>query len=109
MTFSNDRASLVQGSKPVAESPEMKAGNARIQEIKASISGAKQLYLVVSDLGDNTCDWANWIEPTLTLKGGKTVDLTELKWRSSAGGYNRALWRKENSFQCLTKNPLLPG
>ncbi|OYV03761.1 MAG: hypothetical protein CFE26_20460, partial [Verrucomicrobiales bacterium VVV1] len=53
-------------SKPVAESPEMKAGNARIQELKAPLSGAKQLYLVVSDLGDNTCDWANWIEPKLT-------------------------------------------
>jgi putative membrane-bound dehydrogenase-like protein len=90
------------GAKPVAESPEMKAGNARVQEIKASLSGAKQLYLVVSDLGDNSCDWANWIEPTLTLKGGKVMDLTELKWKSSETSYGQSKVNKNIEGHALS-------
>jgi len=78
------------GLKPVAESAEMTAGNARVQELNASIPGAKELYLVVSDLGEFACDWSNWIEPKLTLKGGKVVDLTELKWRSSETSYGQS-------------------
>lgn len=76
--------------KPAAESAEMNAGNTRLQELKASISGAKELYLVVSDLGDFSFDWADWIEPKLILKGGKVVDLTELKWRSSETSYGQS-------------------
>lgn len=76
--------------KPVAESAEMNPGNNRIQELKAAIPGAKELYLVVSDQGDLGFDWSNWIEPRIYLKGGKTVDLTTLKWRSAASGWGEA-------------------
>lgn len=76
--------------KPVAESAEMNPGSTRLQELKASVAGAKELYLVVSDLGEFSFDWADWIEPKLTLKGGKTLDLTELKWRSSETSYGQS-------------------
>ncbi len=76
--------------KPVAESAEMNPGNTRLQEINASIAGAKELYLVVSDLGEMAFDWANWIDPKLILKGGKVVELTELKWRSEETSYGKS-------------------
>jgi len=48
----------------------------RLISIDAAISGAKELYLVVDDLGGISCDWADWIEPKLILKGGAAVDLS---------------------------------
>ena len=98
----NARQPRAQAVKPVAESPEMKAGNARIHEIKASIAGAKELYLVVSDQGDISCDWANWIEPRITFKGGEVKDLTELKWRSASAGWGETKVGKNVSGGPLT-------
>ncbi len=92
----------VSSGKPVAETSELNARNTRVQEIKASISGAKQLYLVVADLGDFSCDWANWIEPKLTLKDGKSIDLTELKWRSSETSYGQSKVNKNIDGGALT-------
>lgn len=89
-------------AKPVAESADMTAGSTRIQELKASIPGAKELYLVVSDQGEIAFDWANWIEPKLTLKGGKVVDLTDLKWRSSETGFGTSKVAKNIDGGALT-------
>jgi putative membrane-bound dehydrogenase-like protein len=48
------------------------------------IKGVKQLFLVVGDAGDGfSCDWADWIEPTLVGASG-TKKLTELKWRDAS-------------------------
>jgi putative membrane-bound dehydrogenase-like protein len=52
-------------------------------EIDADISGAKQLYLVVTDADDSfACDWADWAEPRLVNSAGEKK-LTELKWKSA--------------------------
>ncbi len=53
-------------------------------DVDADISGAKQLYLVVTDGDDSfACDWADWAEPRLVGPGGQKK-LTELKWRSAS-------------------------
>lgn len=53
--------------------------------IDIEISGATQLYLVVSDGGNgNSCDHADWIEPRLIGEDGE-LKLTELKWTASEG------------------------
>ena len=44
----------------------------RLVKIDANIKGAKELYLVVSDEGDKSCDWADWIEPKLVMADGST-------------------------------------
>ena len=41
-------------------------------EIDADITGAKQLFLVVTDGGDGFgCDWADWAEPRLVGPDGR--------------------------------------
>ncbi|MFM7399218.1 MAG: PVC-type heme-binding CxxCH protein [Verrucomicrobiota bacterium] len=68
--------------QPVTESPVMQAKDKeRIVELRGLLNGSKELYLLVSDLGANACDWANWIEPVVALKDGTKVDLTKLKWK----------------------------
>ena len=53
--------------------------------IDVDISGAKQLFLVVSDGGNGrSCDHADWIAPRLVGKKGE-LKLTELKWKSLEG------------------------
>lgn len=54
------------------------------------LSGATNLWLVVSDGGDNyLCDWADWIEPKLIRADGSSVNLTSLKWKSATTGYGK--------------------
>ncbi len=56
--------------------------------IHLDLSGAKELYLVVGDAGDGFgADWADWMEPTLTLANGGKVRLTELKPKKSSVGW----------------------
>ncbi|MFN9419740.1 MAG: DUF1553 domain-containing protein [Pirellula sp.] len=52
--------------------------------IDVDITGAKRLFLVVSD-GDNgiSCDHADWAEPVLVMEGGAELKLTEIKWRET--------------------------
>ena len=53
--------------------------------IEADISGAKRLYLVVSDAGNGkSCDHADWLAPTLVGKKGE-LKLTKIKWKSLDG------------------------
>ena len=53
--------------------------------IDVDISGAKQLFLVVSDGGNGkSCDHADWIAPRLVGKKGE-LKLTEVKWKSLEG------------------------
>jgi putative membrane-bound dehydrogenase-like protein len=73
----------------------------RLEEIKASLKGAKELYLVVEDAGDNNSDWADWIEPTLIMSDGSKKDLTELKWRSAESGWGQSKVGKNVNGQDL--------
>ena len=53
--------------------------------IDIDITGAKQLFLVVSDGGNgNSCDHSDWLAPTLVGNNGE-LKLTELKWKSLDG------------------------
>lgn len=88
--------------KPVAESPVMKSGAPRLHEINVSIGNAKELYLVVSDEGDMSHDWANWIEPTLHFKDGTTKKLTDLKWASEKSGWGSSKVNKNINGGNLT-------
>jgi len=55
--------------------------------IEVDISGAKELYLAVTDGGNGySCDWAAWAEPRLIGPAGEKK-LTELKWKSASAGY----------------------
>ena len=59
-------------------------------EIDVDITGAKQLYLVVTDGGDGySCDWASWAEPTLVDKSGNETNLTEIKWKSARADWGQ--------------------
>ncbi len=50
-------------------------------KIEADITGAEELFLVVTDGGNGFgCDWADWIEPRLIGPKGEKK-LTELKWK----------------------------
>ena len=77
----------VTGAKAVAESKLItkKTGPAKLE---ANIKGAKELHLVVTDGGNGfSCDWADWVEPTLIDESGKSTKLTALKWKSAVSGY----------------------
>lgn len=88
--------------KPVAETPAMNARTTRLHDLKARIDGAKELYLVVSDNGDMSFDWADWIEPKIHFKDGSSKDLTELPWKSATTGWGEARVGKSVGGQTLT-------
>ncbi len=83
-------------AKPVfASSTITTATPGHATEISADITGAKQLFLVVTDGGDGFgCDWANWAEPRLIAADGKEKKLTELKWKSAMTGHGAAQLNK---------------
>ncbi len=56
-------------------------------DISADIKGKKDLFLVIVDGEDKTCDWADWAEPRLIDADGKATKLTDLKWRSASSGW----------------------
>ena len=58
----------------------------RILDVDAPLKGAKELYLVVSDEGSNSCDWSDWLEPKLIMADGSVKDLTALTWKSAKAG-----------------------
>lgn len=79
-----------EAPQALAKTEVMNPNNARLQELKADLKGAKELHLVVEDVGNMAFDWANWIEPTLILADGSKKDLTELAWRSAEASYGQA-------------------
>ena len=86
------------GAKPVASSPIVSPqtpGHSVVLE--ADITGAKQLYLVVTDGGDGFgCDWADWAEPRLIGADGEKK-LTELKWKEATADFGEPQVGKNNS------------
>jgi len=80
-------AKTANAPKPIFEGPVMSStSKPRLVDVNVELKGAKELYLVVSDEGDKSCDWADWIEPKLIMKDGSTKSLTELKWLSASQG-----------------------
>lgn len=73
-------------------------------QIKADISGFKELFLIVDDQGGEGNDHAAWINPTVTTTDGKTIDLTKVKWASASQGWGKTLVNKD----CINK-PLGKG
>jgi len=60
--------------------------------IKADLTGAKELHLVVTDAGDGKrADWADWIAPTLIKADGSRLPLTSLPWKSAQQGSGETL------------------
>ena len=81
-------------TKPLYKSPLMKSGDKeRLATIDIAFKKQKRdLYLLVSDEGDQSHDWANWIEPVLVMEDGPIQDLTALSWKSATtafGSVNR--------------------
>ena len=56
-------------------------------KVEIDITGAKELWLVVTDAGDGIgCDWADWAEPRLIGPAGEKK-LTDLKWKEASTGF----------------------
>lgn len=82
-------ASATPALKPVFESPVLTSrSKPRLIEIDVALQGARELYLVVSELDSISCDWSDWIEPKLILADGTSKDLTTLPWKSAIAGYD---------------------
>ena len=80
-------ASCAVAAAPVFESPKLTTASAsRLVKVDASLKGARQLYLVVSDEDGISCDWADWLEPKLIMADGSTKDLTKLPWKAASQG-----------------------
>jgi alpha-galactosidase len=57
-------------------------------EIDLDVRGFTRLVLVINDAGDGTTsDRGVWVEPRLLDEAGDETNLTELTWRSAAGGW----------------------
>jgi putative membrane-bound dehydrogenase-like protein len=58
-------------------------------EVDVDITGAKELYLVVTDGGDSyAADWADWAFPRLIGPKGEKK-LTDLKWKSASAQWGQ--------------------
>ena len=76
----------VWSSKPVT----YKAGE-QSAKLTVNIAGAKKLYLVVTNGGDDSnWDHADWIEPKLIGRHG-AINLTELQWVSASAGWGNVI------------------
>jgi putative membrane-bound dehydrogenase-like protein len=75
-------------TKPVVSSPVVTPQTpGHAVNIEADITGAKSLFLVVTDGGNGFgCDWADWAEPRL-VAGTQETRLTELKWKAASADF----------------------
>lgn len=72
--------------------------------IDVDITGAKKLYLVVSDAGNGfSCDWADWAEPRLIGPKGE-VKLTDLKWAAAQTGWGEVHVNKNADGKAMRIN-----
>ena len=54
---------LAAPAKPLAQSPVLTSQSPqRLVDLDVPLKDAKELYLVVSAVGDISCDWADWID-----------------------------------------------
>lgn len=72
--------------------------------VDVDITGAKKLYLVVDDGGDNfNADHADWAEPRITGPRGK-LKLTDLKWVKATAG-----WGQVSTQHAVSGRPMRVG
>lgn len=77
-----------KSTKPLFESPVMTSTSTpRLVNIDIPVKGLKELHLIVSSEGEDSCDWSDWIEPKLILADGKSTPLTSLTWKSARAGH----------------------
>jgi putative membrane-bound dehydrogenase-like protein len=54
------------------------------EELTVDVTGVEELFMVVNDGGNGfACDWADWIEPTLSGADQPDLPLTELEWTTA--------------------------
>lgn len=76
--------------KPVFETEVLTStSKQRLVEVDVPLKGARELHLVVSDEGGNSCDWADWLAPKLVMKDGSVRELTEIDWKDAKAGYGK--------------------
>ena len=96
-------ATAAAAPKPVYESPALTStSKPRLVEVDVALKGAKELYLVVSDEGADSCDWSDWVEPKLVMSDGSVRDLTTLKWKSAKSAHGSVNIGKNYSGGALT-------
>jgi putative heme-binding domain-containing protein len=66
-----------------------------VTDINVDISQYKSLSLIVDSQGSNGGDHAAWVNPVIILKNGKSIDLTNLKWKKAKGGWGKTLVNKD--------------
>lgn len=97
------RAEAAPASGVSAANAKFKSGivsGSKVVPVEADITGAKELWLVVTDGGDGFgCDWSNWIDPQLVKADGSVVKLTDLKWESATSSHGRAGVNKNSGGQ----------
>ncbi|MGC6564558.1 MAG: PVC-type heme-binding CxxCH protein [Akkermansiaceae bacterium] len=65
-------------AKDFAQSTKLYAKDSqRLHKISAKIAGLETIELYVSDLGNESHDWANWIDPTFVTKDGKKIPVAK--------------------------------
>jgi putative membrane-bound dehydrogenase-like protein len=94
------------GGKPAFASPvvTMRTPGYAV-DVDADITGAKQLYLVVTDADDGiAADWSDWAEPRLIGASGEKK-LTELRWKSATSGWGQP----QVNHNCSGKQLIIHG
>jgi len=89
LTMLAGAGSLEAEVKPLFQSPVITAATpGQGVEIDVDVTGAKELFLVVTDGGNGfAADWADWAEPRLTLADGSDKKLTEIEWKFAQSGF----------------------
>jgi putative membrane-bound dehydrogenase-like protein len=65
-------------AKNLAQSPKLHARDTtRLHRLSADVTGLDSIELYVSDLGNESHDWADWINPTFQDKQGRTIPVTQ--------------------------------
>jgi putative membrane-bound dehydrogenase-like protein len=90
-----EKAESDKSSKQLFASKVITSSTAEHQvAISADITGVEDLFLVVTDGGDGfSCDWADWIAPTLVGPEGE-VSLVDLPWKSADSDWGQVLKNK---------------
>ncbi|MFT7619894.1 MAG: putative membrane-bound dehydrogenase-like protein [Planctomycetota bacterium] len=86
-----DALSTIGGERPRDAKPAWTSGIMKngLKTGSVDLKGVKHLWLVATNGGNgNSCDWANWIEPTLVGPGG-SVPLTDLAWIEAQADWGR--------------------
>jgi putative membrane-bound dehydrogenase-like protein len=77
-------AKAVDVKDALYQSPVLISGaKERIAGFDVKLKGARDLYLVVSNEGNTSHDWADWLDTKIRFEDGTEVSLTELEWESA--------------------------